>query len=114
MIRQLKFSVTASTDPYRSAEVADRSAEGARTPEDLPGGRVILLGQRAIPFTQQGITGTELHMDAQDAQDTAERLRAIGDEVSDRFYERADVVRTGGVGQGVRPGAAGSGPRGQA
>lgn len=28
------------------------------------------------------------------AQDTAERLRAIGDELSDRFYERADVVRT--------------------
>ncbi|MGW7616161.1 hypothetical protein ACWGLG_09895 [Streptomyces antimycoticus] len=31
---------------------------------------------------------------AQDAQDTAKRLRAIGDELSDRFYERADVVRT--------------------
>ncbi|MBC7274549.1 MAG: AAA family ATPase [Streptomyces sp.] len=29
-----------------------------------------------------------------DAQDTAERLRAICDELSDRFYERADVVRT--------------------
>ncbi|MEU5141182.1 AAA family ATPase [Streptomyces sp. NPDC021139] len=28
------------------------------------------------------------------APDTAERLRAIGDELSDRFYERADVVRT--------------------
>jgi MoxR-like ATPase len=28
------------------------------------------------------------------AQDTAERLRAIADELSDRFYERADVVRT--------------------
>ncbi|WP_107080215.1 AAA family ATPase [Streptomyces sp. NBRC 109706] len=26
--------------------------------------------------------------------DTAERLRAVGDELSDRFYERADVVRT--------------------
>ncbi|MFE0806215.1 AAA family ATPase [Streptomyces sp. NPDC058794] len=33
-------------------------------------------------------------MGAQDAQDTAERLRSIGDELSDRFYERADVVRT--------------------
>ncbi|WP_440580595.1 AAA family ATPase [Streptomyces sp. PT19] len=33
-------------------------------------------------------------MGAQDAQDTARRLRAIGDELSDRFYERADVVRT--------------------
>ncbi|MFJ7999429.1 AAA family ATPase [Streptomyces sp. NPDC096310] len=29
-----------------------------------------------------------------DARDTAGRLRAISDEVSDRFYERADVVRT--------------------
>ncbi|MEW2067495.1 AAA family ATPase [Streptomyces sp. NPDC007346] len=29
-----------------------------------------------------------------DAQDTAGKLRAICDEVSDRFYERADVVRT--------------------
>lgn len=28
------------------------------------------------------------------APDTAARLRAISDEVSDRFYERADVVRT--------------------
>ncbi|WP_016910170.1 AAA family ATPase [Streptomyces xiaopingdaonensis] len=33
-------------------------------------------------------------MGAQDAQDTAERLRAITDELSDRFYERADVLRT--------------------
>ncbi|CAL9282857.1 MULTISPECIES: AAA family ATPase [Streptomyces] len=33
-------------------------------------------------------------MGAQDARDTARRLRAIGDELSDRFYERADVVRT--------------------
>lgn len=39
-------------------------------------------------------------MNAQDAhgipgtQDTATRLRAITEEVSDRFYERADVVRT--------------------
>ncbi|MFF3489957.1 AAA family ATPase [Streptomyces sp. NPDC002795] len=40
-------------------------------------------------------------MDARDAQqavgerdDTAERLRAIRDELSERFYERADVVRT--------------------
>ncbi|WP_438271597.1 AAA family ATPase [Streptomyces phaeochromogenes] len=32
--------------------------------------------------------------EAPDAQDTAKRLRAIGDELSDRFYERADVVRT--------------------
>ncbi|MFI2375298.1 AAA family ATPase [Streptomyces sp. NPDC018964] len=29
-----------------------------------------------------------------DARDTARRLRAICDELSDRFYERADVVRT--------------------
>ncbi|MFB4192807.1 AAA family ATPase [Streptomyces carpaticus] len=29
-----------------------------------------------------------------DAQDTAARLRAIGEELSDRFYERADVIRT--------------------
>ncbi|MFH9728961.1 AAA family ATPase [Streptomyces sp. NPDC017260] len=29
-----------------------------------------------------------------DARDTAKRLRTIGDELSDRFYERADVVRT--------------------
>ncbi|MFC7985798.1 AAA family ATPase [Streptomyces sp. NPDC057336] len=33
-------------------------------------------------------------MGAQDARETAERLRTIGDELSDRFYERADVVRT--------------------
>jgi MoxR-like ATPase len=33
-------------------------------------------------------------MSAEDATDTAERLRAISDELSDRFYERADVVRT--------------------
>ncbi|MFM9368421.1 AAA family ATPase [Streptomyces sp. Da 82-17] len=32
--------------------------------------------------------------DAQDAQETAKRLRAIVDELSDRFYERADVLRT--------------------
>lgn len=32
--------------------------------------------------------------DAWGAQDTAKRLRAITDELSDRFYERADVVRT--------------------
>lgn len=34
------------------------------------------------------VQGTE------DAQSTAARLRKICDEVSDRFYERADVVRT--------------------
>ena len=33
-------------------------------------------------------------MGAQDAQDTAKQLRTISDELSDRFYERADVVRT--------------------
>ncbi|MFI6090937.1 AAA family ATPase [Streptomyces sp. NPDC051218] len=33
-------------------------------------------------------------MGAPEAQDTARRLRAISDELSDRFYERADVVRT--------------------
>ena len=33
-------------------------------------------------------------MDAQGAGDTAGRLRAIGDELAERFYERADVVRT--------------------
>ncbi|WP_019547356.1 AAA family ATPase [Streptomyces sulphureus] len=33
-------------------------------------------------------------MGAQDAQETAGRLRAITDELSDRFYERADVLRT--------------------
>lgn len=33
-------------------------------------------------------------MGAPDAQDTAGRLRAISDELSDRFYERADVIRT--------------------
>ncbi|WP_030559972.1 AAA family ATPase [Streptomyces aureocirculatus] len=33
-------------------------------------------------------------MDAQDPQDTAKRLRAICGELSDRFYERDDVVRT--------------------
>ncbi|MFF7556961.1 AAA family ATPase [Streptomyces olivaceus] len=32
--------------------------------------------------------------EAQPAEDTAADLRAIGDELSDRFYERADVVRT--------------------
>ncbi|MDT0322085.1 AAA family ATPase [Streptomyces millisiae] len=32
--------------------------------------------------------------DGRDAQDTARRLRAITDELSERFYERADVVRT--------------------
>ncbi|QDI69328.1 ATPase [Streptomyces calvus] len=31
---------------------------------------------------------------APDARDTARRLRAIRDELSERFYERADVVRT--------------------
>ncbi|MDQ0401734.1 AAA family ATPase [Streptomyces sp. NPDC000349] len=34
------------------------------------------------------------HPSAPGAQDTARRLRAIGEELSDRFYERADVVRT--------------------
>ncbi|UCM91443.1 AAA family ATPase [Streptomyces marincola] len=33
-------------------------------------------------------------MDAQDTRDTAARLRAICDELSERFLERADVVRT--------------------
>ncbi|WP_129839039.1 AAA family ATPase [Streptomyces sp. RFCAC02] len=33
-------------------------------------------------------------MGIQDAWDTAAGLRAIGDELSDRFHERADVVRT--------------------
>ncbi|MEU4658575.1 AAA family ATPase [Streptomyces sp. NPDC023723] len=33
-------------------------------------------------------------MGAQGARDTAARLRAISDELSDRFYERDDVVRT--------------------
>ncbi|MFI5565961.1 AAA family ATPase [Streptomyces sp. NPDC051740] len=33
-------------------------------------------------------------MDTEDAEDTARRLRLIGDELSERFYERADVVRT--------------------
>ncbi|MBZ6250783.1 AAA family ATPase [Streptomyces olivaceus] len=32
--------------------------------------------------------------EAQPTEDTAAGLRAIGDELSDRFYERADVVRT--------------------
>lgn len=34
------------------------------------------------------------HDDVHGAQDTAEALRAIAGELSDRFYERADVVRT--------------------
>ncbi|MFF9484775.1 AAA family ATPase [Streptomyces sp. NPDC014676] len=34
------------------------------------------------------------HMEALTVEDTAGRLRAIGDELSERFYERADVVRT--------------------
>ncbi|WP_372348035.1 AAA family ATPase [Streptomyces sp. KL116D] len=33
-------------------------------------------------------------MDGPEAQDTAGRLRAVCDELADRFYERADVVRT--------------------
>ncbi|UED88149.1 AAA family ATPase [Streptomyces profundus] len=33
-------------------------------------------------------------MEAHDVRDTAERLRAISAELSDRFYEREDVVRT--------------------
>ncbi|MET9775880.1 AAA family ATPase [Streptomyces sp. NPDC006367] len=33
-------------------------------------------------------------MEAHDARDTAQRLRAICGELSDRFFERADVVRT--------------------
>lgn len=33
-------------------------------------------------------------MGEQDAQDTATRMRAISGELSDRFYERGDVVRT--------------------
>jgi hypothetical protein len=35
-----------------------------------------------------------LNLDFQDAQDMAKRLQAISDELSDRFYERGDVVRT--------------------
>ncbi|WP_404829817.1 AAA family ATPase [Streptomyces arboris] len=38
--------------------------------------------------------GTDLATATDTATDTAARLRAICDEVSDRFYERADVVRT--------------------
>ena len=38
--------------------------------------------------------GPHTPREAQPAEDTAARLRAIGDELSDRFYERADVVRT--------------------
>ncbi|MFI6138655.1 AAA family ATPase [Streptomyces griseus] len=41
----------------------------------------------------QDVRGTDVQ-GAKDAQTTAARLRAICDEVSDRFYERADVVRT--------------------
>lgn len=41
----------------------------------------------------QGVQGTEVQ-GAQDTQDTATRLRAVCGEVSDRFYERAEVVRT--------------------
>lgn len=40
----------------------------------------------AIVLGRRGRTG--------EAQDTARKLRAISDELSDRFYERADVVRT--------------------
>jgi hypothetical protein len=36
----------------------------------------------------------ELDLGAPDAQDTGRRLRAVGDELSDRFHGRADVVRT--------------------
>lgn len=43
--------------------------------------------------TMQDVRGTDVQ-GAKDAQTTAARLRAICDEVSDRFYERADVVRT--------------------
>ncbi|WP_098892347.1 MULTISPECIES: AAA family ATPase [Streptomyces] len=39
------------------------------------------------------VLGTDVQ-GAEDAQSTAARLRKICDEVSDRFYERADVVRT--------------------
>ncbi|MCF3170394.1 AAA family ATPase [Streptomyces violaceoruber] len=41
----------------------------------------------------QDVRGADVR-DAGDAQTTAARLRAICDEMSDRFYERADVVRT--------------------
>ncbi|SCE61713.1 MoxR-like ATPase [Streptomyces sp. OspMP-M43] len=43
--------------------------------------------------TMQDVRSTDVQ-GAKDAQTTAARLRAICDEVSDRFYERADVVRT--------------------
>lgn len=43
---------------------------------------------------QTGVAGGELNVCTQDAQGTAKRLRAISGELSDRFYERADVVRT--------------------
>ncbi len=47
----------------------------------------------ALPSQQpQGVTGEEREMS--DGRDTAQRLRAICDELSERFYERADVVRT--------------------
>ncbi|MFH9473012.1 AAA family ATPase [Streptomyces anulatus] len=41
----------------------------------------------------QDVRGADVR-GAEDAQTTAARLRKICDEVSDRFYERADVVRT--------------------
>ncbi|MGW7514547.1 AAA family ATPase [Streptomyces sp. NPDC054796] len=43
---------------------------------------------------RQGVHGTQETRDAPDPQGTSKRLRAISDELSDRFYERADVVRT--------------------
>ncbi|MGW6716132.1 AAA family ATPase [Streptomyces globisporus] len=41
----------------------------------------------------QGVQGTDVQ-GTQDTQDTAEKLRAVRDEMADRFYERAEVVRT--------------------
>src|SRR5690606_31370516 len=48
--------------------------------------------------TMQEVRGTDVQgadvQGTEDARSTAARLRKICDEVSDRFYERADVVRT--------------------
>ncbi len=57
-----------------------------------PGGSTP-ASRRALLVGSAGIASEESNVGIPEAQDTAERLRTICGELSDRFYERADVVR---------------------
>lgn len=62
------------------------NAQGSQGPQGPQTGRGPQAAQdRQSPRAQRA---------QQPAQDTAARLRAIGDELAERFYERADAVRT--------------------